>query len=89
MTTFFQKKKIQINKLRSGKETEELLIKLMKQKILILDGAMGTEIQKYRLQEADYRGDGEFKEHPKELKGNSDILVLTKPSVIEAIHKVI
>ncbi len=58
---------------------------LLKERVLILDGAMGTMIQKYGLEDADYRGE-RFKnwEHP--LKGNNDLLVLTKPSVIEEIH---
>lgn len=58
----------------------------LKNRVLILDGAMGTMIQKYQLQDSDYRGE-RFKnwEHP--LKGNNDLLVLTKPEVIEEIHK--
>lgn len=58
---------------------------LLNERVLILDGAMGTMIQKYNLEDSDYRGE-RFKnwEHP--LKGNNDLLVLTKPSVIEEIH---
>lgn len=59
---------------------------LLKERILILDGAMGTEIQKLNLDENDFRGDL-FKDYPKELKGNNDILVLTQPDVIKNIHK--
>ena len=55
------------------------------QRILILDGAMGTMIQRYKLQEADYRG-ARFKDWPKDVKGNNDLLVLTNPSVIREIH---
>ena len=51
---------------------------LIKQKILILDGAMGTMIQKHKFQEDDYRGDM-FKDHPMLQKGNNDLLSLTKP----------
>ena len=58
---------------------------LIKQKILILDGAMGTMIQKHKFQEADYRGDL-FKDHPMLQKGNNDLLSLSKPEIIEAIH---
>ena len=58
----------------------------LKHRILVLDGAMGTEIQKRRLTEADFRGD-EFAAHPVELKGNNDILVLTRPDVIAEIHR--
>lgn len=54
-------------------------------RILILDGAMGTMIQRYKLQEADYRGT-RFANWHKEVKGNNDLLVLTKPEVIREIH---
>jgi 5-methyltetrahydrofolate--homocysteine methyltransferase len=63
-----------------------LLEKIIQKRILILDGAMGTMIQKHRLQEADFRGE-EFRDHPLTLKGNNDILSLTKPEVILGIHK--
>ena len=59
---------------------------LLAQRILILDGAMGTMIQRYKLGEADYRG-ARFANHPKDLKGNNDMLQLTKPEVIEEIHE--
>ncbi len=59
---------------------------LLKQHILILDGAMGTMIQGYHLQEADYRGE-RFKTWQKEIKGNNDILVLTQPHIIREIHQ--
>ncbi len=55
-------------------------------KILILDGAMGTMIQRHKLQESDYRGEM-FKEHPMLQKGNNDLLSLTKPEVIQGIHR--
>ncbi len=58
---------------------------ILKQKILILDGAMGTMIQKYNLKDEDYRGE-RFKDWKHALKGNNDLLVLTKPQVIEEIH---
>lgn len=54
--------------------------------IIVLDGAMGTMIQKHRLQETDFRGE-QFRDHPRPLKGNNDILSLTKPEVILNIHK--
>ena len=54
------------------------LEQLIQQKILILDGAMGTMIQKHKLLENDYRGEG-FKDHPKPQKGNNDLLSITKP----------
>jgi len=54
-------------------------------RILILDGAMGTMIQRYKLDEAGYRGT-RFKDHPRDLKGNNDLLVLTQPQIISEIH---
>ena len=56
------------------------------ERILVLDGGMGTMIQGYHLTEADYRGE-RFKSWHRDLKGNSDILVLTRPDVIGAIHR--
>lgn len=58
---------------------------LLARRILILDGAMGTMIQSYRLQEADYRGE-RFHDWPCDLKGNNDLLVLTQPAIIREIH---
>ncbi len=55
-------------------------------KILVLDGAMGTMIQQYKLTEEDYRGE-RFKDYPSSLKGNNDLLTLTKPEVISEIHE--
>src|SRR5574341_647255 len=59
----------------------------LRQRILVLDGAMGTMIQSYRLEERDFRGEERLRDHAKELRGNNDILVLTKPQVIEEIHR--
>ncbi|RMI19599.1 MAG: methionine synthase, partial [Calditrichaeota bacterium] len=59
---------------------------LLKERILILDGAMGTMIQGYKLSEEDYRGE-RFADHPGELKGNNDLLCLTQPRIIEEIHR--
>jgi 5-methyltetrahydrofolate--homocysteine methyltransferase len=59
---------------------------LLKQRILVLDGAMGTMIQRFKLTEADYRGE-RFRDHPKDLKNNGDLLVLTRPDVIRDIHE--
>lgn len=59
---------------------------LLQQRILIIDGAMGTMIQRYKLTEADYRGE-RFKDWPSDLKGNNDLLCLTQPSIILEIHK--
>ncbi len=65
---------------------EQLLRSLLSERILILDGAMGTMIQRYRLTEADYRGE-RFSDFPRDLKGNNDLLVITKPDVISEIHR--
>src|SRR3989442_2593102 len=59
--------------------------KLLAERIVILDGAMGTMIQQYKLAAADYRG-AQFANHASDLKGNNDLLCLTKPEVIEEIH---
>ncbi len=58
---------------------------LLQQRILILDGAMGTMIQTYALEENDYRGE-RFRNWPRDLKGNNDLLVLTQPRIIGDIH---
>src|SRR5215470_2441635 len=55
-------------------------------RILIIDGAMGTMIQRYKLSEADYRGE-RFKDWPTDVKGNNDLLCLTQPQIIKKIHK--
>ncbi|MFZ9980157.1 MAG: methionine synthase [Opitutales bacterium] len=64
----------------------ERLEALLRQRIVYLDGAMGTMIQQLKLQEADYRGE-RFQDHPGQLKGNNDLLVITKPSVVRDIHR--
>src|SRR5947209_9079083 len=62
------------------------LRRLLDQRILVLDGAMGTMIQRYRLDEAAYRGE-RFANHHRDLKGANDVLCLTRPAVIEGIHR--
>ncbi|HHH43042.1 MAG TPA: methionine synthase, partial [Gammaproteobacteria bacterium] len=62
------------------------LEQLLEERILVLDGAMGTMIQRYKLEEADYRGE-RFADWPSELKGNNDLLSLTQPQIISDIHK--
>lgn len=59
---------------------------LLEKRIVIIDGAMGTMIQRYKLQEADYRGE-RFKDWASDLKGNNDLLCLTQPAIIQEIHK--
>jgi 5-methyltetrahydrofolate--homocysteine methyltransferase len=66
--------------------TEDTLKELLAQRILVLDGAMGTTIQAFALSEEDFRG-GRFRSHPKALKGCNDLLVLTQPKIIEDIHR--
>ncbi len=61
------------------------LPELLRQRIVILDGAMGTMIQRYKLGESDYRGQ-RFKDHGKDLKGNNELLQFTRPDVISEIH---
>ena len=63
----------------------ELLTQLLKNKVLYLDGAMGTMIQQHKLEEGDYRGK-RFKDWPSPVKGNNDLLVLTQPDLIKQIH---
>ena len=65
--------------------TIELLNELLKKKILVLDGAMGTMIQRYKLTEEDYRGE-RFKDYKQLVKGNNDLLSITQPQIIEEIH---
>ncbi|WP_090458546.1 methionine synthase [Nitrosospira sp. Nsp1] len=63
----------------------KLLEEILARRIVLLDGAMGTMIQSYRLNEADYRG-ARFADFPHDIKGNNDLLTLTQPQVIRAIH---
>jgi len=58
----------------------------LKERILIIDGAMGTMIQRHKLEEADYRGE-RFKNWPSDVKGNNDLLSITQPGIIEGIHR--
>ena len=60
--------------------------KLVRERILILDGAMGTMIQRYNLTEEDFRGE-RFADIPGQMKGNNDLLCLTRPDVIQDIHR--
>lgn len=64
----------------------ETFKKLLSERILVLDGAMGTMIQRHKLTEEQYRGD-RFKDHLYDLKGNNDILCLTQPEIIKGIHR--
>jgi 5-methyltetrahydrofolate--homocysteine methyltransferase len=64
----------------------QTLDSLLAKRILVLDGAMGTMVQRHQLTEADFRGT-RFKDHPKDLRGNNDVLVLTRPDVVTEIHR--
>ena len=59
---------------------------LLRERILILDGAMGTMIQRHKLQESDYRGE-RFADWPSDLTGNNDLLCITQPQIIRGIHE--
>lgn len=59
---------------------------ILRQRILVLDGAMGTMIQRYKLEEEDFRGE-RFRNHTRSLKGNNDLLSITRPDVIREIHR--
>ena len=61
------------------------LPQLLARRILVIDGAMGTMIQRFRLSEGDYRGE-RLRDHPKDLKGNNELLQLTRPDVLREIH---
>jgi 5-methyltetrahydrofolate--homocysteine methyltransferase len=69
----------------SHRDSQEITA-LLETHILLLDGAMGTMIQRYKLSEEDYRGE-RFKDHPGDLKGNNDLLSLTQPDIIREIHE--
>ncbi|HZB83771.1 MAG TPA: methionine synthase [Rubrobacteraceae bacterium] len=76
--TLNEEREVRISKFRA----------LLKQRIIILDCAMGTMIQRYGLGEKDYRGE-RFKNYPRELKGNNDLLSITQPQIIQDIHNAV
>lgn len=63
-----------------------MIEEIIKDRILVLDGAMGTMIQRYKLEEFDFR-EGAFENHTKPLKGNNDLLSITRPEIIKEIHR--
>src|SRR5450756_1716448 len=65
--------------------TTSVLSALLARRILVLDGAMGTMVQRKGLQESDFRGT-RFSGHPRDLQGDNDVLVLTRPDIIRGIH---
>uniref|UniRef100_A0A9J2PS54 methionine synthase n=1 Tax=Ascaris lumbricoides TaxID=6252 RepID=A0A9J2PS54_ASCLU len=72
--------------MKRRQEVFETISRIARERILIIDGAMGTMLQREHLQEADFRADI-LKDHPKPLKGNNDILSLTRPDIVYKIHK--
>ncbi len=66
--------------------TKEAIFKIFEERIFVLDGAMGTMIQRHKLGEAEYRGD-RFADWPHDLKGNNDLLSLSQPEIIKDIHR--
>ena len=72
--------------MKSREQRIAVLKAAAKERILIIDGAMGTMIQRYNFDEATFRGE-RFGTHPKSVKGNNDLLTLTRPDAIAAIHK--
>ncbi len=67
-------------------DKEAQLKQILQERVLVMDGAMGTMIQRHGLKEEDYRGD-RFRDHPLSQKGNNDLLVLTRPEIIREIHE--
>src|SRR5271165_6270790 len=67
-------------------DTNKTIREALKERILVIDGAMGTMIQRHKLEEKDYRGE-RFADWPSDLKGNNDLLCLTQPAIIEDIHR--
>lgn len=69
------------------KSLQDEIEAILRERIMVLDGGMGTMIQRHKLSEEDFRGH-EFQDHARSLKGNNDILSITQPNVIYQIHKV-
>ncbi len=74
------------NREQQGVSIRGRLDRILRERILVLDGAMGTMLQSYRLAEADYRGE-RYRDHDRDLGGDCDVLSLTRPDVVEAIHR--
>src|SRR5690606_31130204 len=67
------------------KQTMSIIDEILKNRNMVLDGAMGPMIQRHKLEDADYRGE-RFKDWPRDVKGNNDLLSLTRPDIIKEIH---
>src|ERR1700748_797243 len=72
--------------LKKREEHMKSILDVLQERILIIDGAMGTMIQRHKLEEKDYRGE-RFKDWASDVKGNNDLLCLTQPDIIEGIHR--
>ena len=70
---------------RHADETRAALEDLLARRILIVDGAMGTMLQRHKLAEGDFRGD-RLRDHASDLQGNNDVLVLTQPEIVRSVH---
>ena len=66
--------------------THAALREVLDQRVMVMDGAMGTALQAFKLKKEDFVGE-RFKDHPKNLQGNNDILSLTRPDVVRAVHR--
>jgi len=75
-----------MNEVSNHPSTKDKLENLLRRRLVIIDGAMGTMIQRYKLDEAGYRGE-RFKDWPHDLKGHNDLLSITQPQIIAAIHR--
>ena len=75
-----------ITELSNYLNIKQQLEQILAQRIVIIDGAMGTMIQRHNLEEADYRGE-QFKDWHRDLKNNNDLLSITQPRIIEGIHR--
>ncbi len=71
--------------MKQFRNAAEKINQLLRKRIVILDGPMGTMIQTFGLDEAGYRG--KFKDHPSDLKGNNDLLNITQPEIVRSIHR--
>ncbi len=71
--------------MRKSKPSSDLIREILSKRLLVLDGAMGTMIQRHQLEEEDFRGE-RLKDHPHPLKGNNDLLSITRPDIIKDIH---
>jgi 5-methyltetrahydrofolate--homocysteine methyltransferase len=70
----------------TSSKAEEILRETIEKRVVLLDGAYGTMLQRHKLSENDFRGE-RFKDHPHDLKGNNDVLILTRPDLVRGVHE--